>query len=57
MSERKEKEVWLQKVGQLIREKRYLLGREFQNREFLYKIVAKIYFNITSGYLYDILTA
>lgn len=34
MSERKEKEVWLQKVGQRIREKRYLLGREFQNREF-----------------------
>lgn len=34
MSERKKKEVWLQKVGQLICEKRYLLGKEFQNREF-----------------------
>lgn len=34
MSERKQKDVWIEKVGQLIREKRYALGKEFRSREF-----------------------
>ena len=34
MSERKQKDVWIEKVGQLIREKRYALGTEFHSREF-----------------------
>ena len=34
MSERKQKKVWIEKVGQLIREKRCALGYEFQSREF-----------------------
>ena len=34
MSERKQKEVWIEKVGQLIRDKRYGLGSEFRSREF-----------------------
>ena len=34
MSERIQKEIWLKHVGELIREKRYALGREFQSREF-----------------------
>ena len=34
MSERKQKHVWIEKVGQLIREKRYALGIEFRSREF-----------------------
>lgn len=34
MSERKQKDVWIEKVGQLIREKRYALGNEFRSREF-----------------------
>ena len=34
MSERKQKDVWIEKVGQLIREKRYALGTEFRSREF-----------------------
>ena len=34
MSERKQKDIWIKKVGQLIREKRYALGSEFRSREF-----------------------
>ena len=34
MSERSQKEIWLKTVGQLIREKRCSLGREFQSRDF-----------------------
>ena len=34
MSERKQKDIWIKKVGQLIREKRYALGSEFHSREF-----------------------
>lgn len=34
MSERKQKKAWIEKVGLLIREKRYALGHEFQSREF-----------------------
>ena len=33
MSERKQKDIWIKKVGQLIREKRYALGSEFHSRE------------------------
>ena len=34
MSERKQKEAWIEKVGLLVRDKRYALGSEFRSREF-----------------------
>lgn len=34
MSEKKKKEAWLEKTGELIRERRYSLGKEFKNRDF-----------------------
>ncbi len=34
MSERKKKDDWIQKTGQMLRNKRMALGKEFKSREF-----------------------
>ena len=34
MSERKKKDDWIQKTGQMLRDKRMALGKEFKSREF-----------------------
>ena len=58
MSERKNKEEWIQKVGLMIRDKRMALGKEFKSREFFVEERSEKLFNyddwISSRYLASI---
>lgn len=58
MSERKNKDEWIQKVGLMIRDKRMALGKEFKSREFFVEDRSEKLFNyddwISSRYLASI---
>jgi transcriptional regulator with XRE-family HTH domain len=58
MSERKKKDDWIQKTGQMLRDKRMALGKEFKSREFFVEDRSEKLFNyddwISSRYLASI---
>ena len=58
MSERKKKDDWIQKTGQMLRDKRMALGKEFKHREFFVEDRSEKLFNyddwISSRYLASI---
>jgi len=58
MSERKNKDEWIQKVGLMIHDKRMALGKEFKSREFFVEDRSEKLFNyddwISSRYLASI---
>lgn len=58
MSERKKKDDWIQKTGQMLRDKRMAMGKEFKSREFFVEDRSEKLFNyddwISSRYLASI---
>lgn len=58
MSERKKKDDWIQKTGQMLRDKRMALGKEFKSRDFFVEDRSEKLFNyddwISSRYLASI---